>query len=91
MSFNTCAPASPTPMSSTRVPMLSTERRRNAKSRLWNLIAPNAMTAVALPNTITDSGIGPAPASGDRRRARTPATKLIAPDRSTRRASCTLA
>ena len=90
MSFSTWAPASPAPISSTRERWTSTSRRRNPNSRLWNRIAPKAMTAEALPNTTTESGSGrlPRPTS-----VTTPSTrtKLVAPESNTRRASWTLA
>ena len=53
-------------------------------------MAPKAMIAVALPNTITDSGRGRFPCPITVTTTRTE-TKLATPESTTRLASCTLA
>ena len=90
MSLSTWAPASPAPISSTRVPAVcSTERRRNPKRRLWNRIAPKTIIAAALPSTTTESGSGCSPPRPTSRSSPSTNTKLVTPDRTTRLASCT--
>ena len=65
-----------------RPAVCSTERRRNAKRRLWNRIAPNTIIADRAPDHDRRRA-GSDARHRDRRagRARAPSTKLVTPDR----------